>query len=53
MTIRKIQAGLVTLLLLAVTVRVLWSVIEPLLSYIIVGLVLVTIFGVMYYRVWR
>jgi hypothetical protein len=52
-TIKKVQAVLVTVLLVAVTVRVLWFVVEPLLPYVLVGLVLVTIFGFMFYRVWR
>ncbi|MCP3797987.1 hypothetical protein NLX83_01820 [Allokutzneria sp. A3M-2-11 16] len=51
--IRKLRAGLVTATLLAVTARVLWWAVEPMVPYFIVGLVLVTIFGFMYYRVWR
>ncbi|MEC3978146.1 cytochrome b6-f complex subunit PetG [Amycolatopsis sp. H20-H5] len=39
-----------TALLLAVTARVLWWTVEPLVPYLVVGLVLVTIAGLLYYR---
>lgn len=48
--IRRLRAGLVTALLLAITIRVLWWSIEPMVPYLIVGLVLVTIGGFVYYR---
>lgn len=42
-----------TALLLAVTVRVLWWTVEPMVPYFVVGLVIVTIFGFVYYRSTR
>lgn len=51
--IKKFRAGLVTALLLAVTIRVLWWSITPLIPYLVVGLVLITITGFMYYRTRR
>lgn len=48
--LRKIRAGLVTALLFAVTVYLLWTVVEPMVPYLVVGLVLILILGTMYYR---
>ncbi|MEC3978169.1 hypothetical protein [Amycolatopsis sp. H20-H5] len=42
-----------TAILLAVTVQILWWTIEPLVPYLVVGLVLVSIFGFVYYRKTR
>jgi hypothetical protein len=51
--IRKIRAGLVTAVLFAVTIRVLLWAVEPFIPYLIVGLVLIGIYGFMYYRKTR
>lgn len=48
--IARLRAWLVTALLLAVTIRVLWWTVEPMVPYLITGLVLVTILGFMWYR---
>lgn len=47
---RRLRAWLVTALLLAVTIRVLWWSVEPLVPYLIAALALVTILGFMWYR---
>jgi len=52
-TVRRIRTALVTLLLAAVTVRVLWWTVEPLVPYLIGGLGLVTVFGVIFYRKFK
>jgi hypothetical protein len=52
-TLRKLRAGLVTAILFAVTVRVLWWVVEPMIPYFIVGLVLVTLAGFVIHRKTR
>lgn len=51
--IRKIRAALVTAILFAVTIRVLLWAVEPFIPYLIVGLVLIGIYGFMYYRKTR
>jgi hypothetical protein len=48
--LRKLRAGLFTALLVAVTFHiVLWAV-APLVPYVLIGLVLVSIIGTLYYR---
>ena len=51
--IRRVQTWLVTALLLAVTVRVLWWTVEPMVPYLVAGFVIVTIYGFVYYRSTR
>ena len=53
MTVKKIRAVLVTAILFAVTIRVLLWAVEPFIPYLIVGLVLVGIYGFVYYRTTR
>jgi putative flippase GtrA len=52
-TLRKLRAGFVTAILFAVTVRVLWWAVEPMIPYFIVGLALVTIVGFVVHRKTR
>jgi len=47
---KKFRTWLVTLILLAVTIRVLWWAFEPLIPFLIVALALVCIFGTIIYR---
>lgn len=53
MTVKKIRTALVTAILFAVTIRVLWWTVEPMIPYAIVGLVLVGIAGFVYHRKTR
>lgn len=48
--IRKVRAWLVTALLLVVTARALWWTVEPLVPYLLICFVLITIIGFIYYR---
>ncbi|MBP2322628.1 hypothetical protein JOF56_003013 [Kibdelosporangium banguiense] len=50
---KRLRAGLVTAVLVAVTIQILWWTVEPLLPYLLLGLVLVVIFGTIYYRSTR
>lgn len=50
---RKARSVLVTLLLAAITVRVLWWVLEPLVPFILSALVVVLALGFVYYRITR
>lgn len=51
--IKKIRAWMVTALLVAITIQVLWWTVEPFIPYLIVGLVLVGIGGFVYHRKTR
>lgn len=50
---RKVRSWLVTLLMAAVVIRVLWWSVEPLIPYLIGALALVTGIGFVYYRITR
>ncbi|MGR6971414.1 hypothetical protein ACU639_17805 [Streptomyces cynarae] len=50
---RKTRSILFTLLLAAVTVRVLWLAIEPLVPYLVSGTAIVLVLGFVYYRITR
>lgn len=49
----KVRAWLVTAILFAVAVRVLWWSVEPMLPYLLVGVVIVTIIGFVWFRSTR
>ncbi|WP_163512230.1 hypothetical protein [Fodinicola acaciae] len=49
---RRIRSGLLLVLLTAVVVNVVWWTIEPMLPYVLVGLLTVWIFGFIIRR-WR
>jgi hypothetical protein len=51
--LRKLRAGLVTALLLVATLHLLLWAITPFIPYLIAGLVLVGIYGFIYYRKTR
>ena len=50
---RKARSLLVTLLLGAVTVRVLWWAVEPFIPYLVSGLIVVLVLGFIYHRMTR
>ena len=50
---RKARAILLTLLLVALTVHVLWIAIAPLVPYLVSALVVVLALGFVYYRMTR
>ncbi|MFG2681777.1 hypothetical protein [Streptomyces sp. NPDC048392] len=50
---KKARTILLTLLLFAFVVRVLWWTIEPLLPFIVSGTAVVLVLGFIYYRMWR
>ncbi|MFC8852943.1 hypothetical protein ACFT5D_07805 [Streptomyces sp. NPDC057144] len=50
---KKARTFLLTLLLFAFTVRVLWWTIGPLLPFIVSGAAVVLVLGFVYYRVTR
>ncbi|XHM66171.1 hypothetical protein ACE6JH_04915 [Streptomyces nigra] len=47
---RKARSVLFTLLLGAITIRVLWLVVEPLIPVLLIGLVVVMVLGFLYHR---
>ncbi len=50
---KKARSLLVTLLLGALTVRVLWWTVEPLIPYLVGSLIVVLVLGVIYHRMTR
>ena len=50
---KKARSVLVTLLLAAFTIRMLWLAIEPLVPYLVSGLVVVLVLGAIYYRMMK
>ena len=50
---KKARSWLATLLLGALTIRVLWWTVEPLVPYLVSALVLVTVMGFIYHRMTR
>lgn len=49
----KVRNLLLLLLLAALTIRVLWLAVEPILPYLVSGLVVVVVMGFVYYRMTR
>lgn len=47
---RQVRTGLLLVLLTAVTAYVVWNVVEPMLPYVLVGLLLVWLYGFLWYR---
>lgn len=45
MSLKRLRAGLVTVILLAVTIRIILWTVEPMIPYVISGIVLITIVG--------
>ena len=52
-TVRKVRAGRVTAILFAVTVRIMWWTVEPLLPFLLGVLAVVLVIGFVYYRMTR
>ncbi|WP_416982946.1 hypothetical protein [Streptomyces sp. T028] len=50
---KKARSFLFTLLLAALTIRVLWLAIEPLIPYVVSALAIVMVLGFVYYRMTR
>ncbi|MGH9958092.1 MAG: hypothetical protein ACREBC_13335 [Pyrinomonadaceae bacterium] len=50
---RKVRSTLVTLLLLALVIRVLWWTVEPLIPYLIAGIFIIGIIGFIFGRATR
>ncbi len=50
---KKARSFLFTLLLAAITIRVLWLAIEPLIPYVVSALAIVMVLGFVYYRMTR
>lgn len=50
---KKARSSLVLLLLAALTVKVLWDVVEPMIPYLIAALAVVLIIGFIYHRITR
>jgi hypothetical protein len=51
--IRKFRAGLVTAILFAVTVQIMWWTVEPLLPLLLGVLAVVLVLGFVYYRMTK
>lgn len=49
----KVRNFLLLLLLAALTIRLLWLAVEPILPYLVSGLVVVVVMGFIYYRMTR
>lgn len=50
---KKARSILITLLLGALTIRVLWLAVEPFIPYLVSGLVVVLVLGAIYYRMMK
>ncbi|WP_371655542.1 MULTISPECIES: hypothetical protein [unclassified Streptomyces] len=50
---KKARDLLITLLLAALTIKVLWWTVEPLIPYLVSGLAIVMVLGFIYYRMTR